>query len=979
MVSMIIVRNSSIVNTDLAISTLLQPPIVRTGLQPHLSQPISSAHKPPTARDIPPVALSNIVHIDNSDFRPYITQVGTLYDALQRARDAEEDLAPWLSKKNSRYDDFSDLLELEGGKTTRRGISRQASLASLASLSPVESPKPKRRTSGQGRRAPQGPTPLNTIPAVYFDDDFHLENPRTFDVVSERSEVVRPTPGSPDEMRPSNGNAVAPRKALATNAILQEKLSWYMDTIEVHLISSISTASSSFFAALGSLRELHSEASESVGRIQDLREELNALDKEMALGGLEIISKRRKRENLKHLSDAVQQLKCIVAAVMRCEALVEGDSIDLALDAIDSLENLISGENSENDAVILDIERQTNLRNLGGATALQGVTSDIDILRSKIGKSYESQFLGALLGDLRHHISSVQVQDILQRWSSASQRSRGHNREPSAFPAYLTLNDDFRRELLGFLKGLHRANYTASATSAYRDCVLKEVKTIIKKPLPSSNDDDNDSMVSVSTVGGRQLSSQDRSHILARNLRALEPASAEEMLLNIYMGVGETLRRLGTQVKVLLDVTSTLGQPIGGGRTMSPPRNSGFAGIDAHVNGTSIEARASAQKIQEEIHQALDMSNLLGQAVDIAQNQIVKVLRVRTEQSISQTPTRFLRYFTLNLLFANECEAVSGRSGTALKTVVNGHIESYIKRMGETQQQELAAGMDADQWNAKDFGDKDSVILSRLLEGSDRDPEAWTAGGRVWLPYDEPTTTVTTNIPPTTTSTKDKTRPATIESDIFILPNSAILCLHGLEPFLELITGIPSLTSDIAASLLSYLQLFNSRCTQLILGAGATRSVGLKNITTKHLALASQALSFISTLIPHIREFVRRHMGSGPAVGTLMGEFDKVRRLYQEHQNNISDKLVDIMAGRAATHVKAMKTIRWDDKKVSSGVNPYMDTLVKETSTLHKVLSRHLPDMTVAMVMDPVFKSYKDQWGKAFGDVVLDTDGGKER
>ncbi|UZP43938.1 hypothetical protein NXS19_011750 [Fusarium pseudograminearum] len=39
-----------------AISTLLQPPIVRTGLQPHTSAPASTAHKPPTARDIPRLA-----------------------------------------------------------------------------------------------------------------------------------------------------------------------------------------------------------------------------------------------------------------------------------------------------------------------------------------------------------------------------------------------------------------------------------------------------------------------------------------------------------------------------------------------------------------------------------------------------------------------------------------------------------------------------------------------------------------------------------------------------------------------------------------------------------------------------------------------------------------------------------------------------------------------------------------------------------
>jgi vacuolar protein sorting-associated protein 54 len=109
-----------------------------------------------------------------------------------------------------------------------------------------------------------------------------------------------------------------------------------------------------------------------------------------------------------------------------------------------------------------------------------------------------------------------------------------------------------------------------------------------------------------------------------------------------------------------------------------------------------------------------------------------------------------------------------------------------------------------------------------------------------------------------------------------------------------------------------------------------------------------------------------------------MGEFDKVRRAYLEHQQSIYDKLVDIMAGRATVHAKAMKAINWEEEG-KDGVNQYMETLTKETSTLHKVLSKHLPEGTVRMIMQPVFKSYKEQWGKAFGDVLLVSEAGHKR
>jgi vacuolar protein sorting-associated protein 54 len=109
-----------------------------------------------------------------------------------------------------------------------------------------------------------------------------------------------------------------------------------------------------------------------------------------------------------------------------------------------------------------------------------------------------------------------------------------------------------------------------------------------------------------------------------------------------------------------------------------------------------------------------------------------------------------------------------------------------------------------------------------------------------------------------------------------------------------------------------------------------------------------------------------------------MGDFDKVKRSYQEHQNNISEKLVDIMTNRASGHVKTMKAINWDAIN-ATGVNQYMEILAKETTTLHKVLNKFLPEPNVLMIMEPVFKSYKDQFGQAVRDVTVETEGGKRR
>jgi hypothetical protein len=55
------------------------------------------------------------------------------------------------------------------------------------------------------------------------------------------------------------------------------------------------------------------------------------------------------------------------------------------------------------------------------------------------------------------------------------------------------------------------------------------------------------------------------------------------------------------------------------------------------------------------------------------------------------------------------------------------------------------------------------------------------------------------------------------------------------------------------------------------------RSAGLKNITAKHLALASQSLSAVMALIPYVRETLRRHLSSKQAV--MLVEFDRLKRV----------------------------------------------------------------------------------------------------
>lgn len=725
-----------------------------------------------------------------------------------------------------------------------------------------------------------------------------------------------------------------------------------MDTVEVHLISAISSASTSFFTALGSLKELQAEATNSIGQIKDLREVLKTLDGAMAVGGLELVNMRRRRENLGRLFFATEQLCEVVEQARTCESLVEEGEVESATAAIEKLEALVDGKVSLSDETA---ERpRIDLRRL---KALEGVSEGIQDLRSRIGKGFEERFRGALLSDLREHVKAVPAKDTLQRWANASFRGKaGHTRTMSTTPAYLKGNEQLRPSLTAALAGLNKAGHSARATTAYREALMREIKGMIRQHLPSSSDDDAESMTSVSTRGGRKLTQQEKSAILARNLRALDAEATEDLLVKIYTSIGEALRRLGYQVKVLLDVTVTI--------DTSPKQE----------DGSSDEKKAGTPALSDEVTQALDMSSLLGQAVDLVHNQVTKVLKVRREENTHLPLSDFLRYFVLNRLFVDECEAVCGRGGDAMKEIVNNQIREFLTVMAEQQKAKISEMLDSDRWDAKDFGAAQNKVLSRVLEGMTSTPKEWTDYTYLWQAEEAGESEA--NGASNGEEPVEKARSAVIDGQKYLLVNASHGALSGIDDFAHLIAAIPQLAPDAATQLLAYLKFFNSRACQLILGAGATKSAGLKNITTKHLALASQTCSFIVALLPYVRELVRRHLPtSTAATSSVLGEFDRVKRLFQDHQTSIHEKLVDIMSSRSAAHVTAFRKVDWNSQTTSKSA----EELCRETSILHRTLSRHVSEVDLRMIMNPIFAQYREDWPKAVREAAVTTAKGRER
>jgi vacuolar protein sorting-associated protein 54 len=449
------------------------------------------------------------------------------------------------------------------------------------------------------------------------------------------------------------------------------------------------------------------------------------------------------------------------------------------------------------------------------------------------------------------------------------------------------------------------------------------------------------------------LTQQEKSSILARNLRALGPEEAAVFFSNVYCNIGEVLRRLHLQIKILLDLTSSL---------------------------EKTSSSAPGFESQEDLTHALDISSLLEEAVENAQSEIVKVLRVRAEQTINLEFDKFLNYFTLNRLFVDECETVSGYTGAAFKVVMNDHFQKFVTQLHEAERQRLAQRMESEKWERVDFGSEDAVILARILQSTTSNPPAWLKYANAAIAgrnAGEQTNEHSAENASITTHHRKGMILAAIEQDTFMIVDSAAFALRGIEQYMILLVSAPNMANLISTAMLDHLKLFNSRTQQLILGAGAKLTAGLTTINAKHLALASQSLSLFIALIPYTRGFVQRRSNTA---SSGMEEFDRLKRAFLEHQSFIYDKLVDIMSSRATTCIRAMEIAEWDEAdEVEKNISPCVEKLVTEVLTLKRVLNKFLPPASAEMIMGRVFVNFKEQFIKIFEVAVVHTDAGQAR
>jgi vacuolar protein sorting-associated protein 54 len=419
---------------------------------------------------------SELRKVGREEFQGYLKEVGEEYDNWVRESR--------LAKEEMEDEEEESLRGDEGGDEMG---------------SPKKQMSKKRRKRKEQEELENLP-PLDQVPSIFFDPSFNLSNPRTFDLVTERIQLTPSSspsltfsPRLASAIHDSADELVIPGLGpttlndLASDQLLQEKLSHFTAVIESHLVREIGLRSSSFFSALSNLQHLHQQGSSALSKIEELKLKLG--DKEggvngTARHGLKILRLQARRRGLERIDESVRAVEEVASALEGVKELVENGEWGDALEVAESIQEAFErsalpaappqlSTSSANSTLSRSSPPNQGL-NLTKLTALRSLPLKLSLIRAQIAKSLEGELISVL-----EHEMDLGIEAGIKRGrrrASASQESSEGGTEENDEGSERT-----KERTRPVVQALVRSEGMDSAVQAWRESVLREIRAMVRE------------------------------------------------------------------------------------------------------------------------------------------------------------------------------------------------------------------------------------------------------------------------------------------------------------------------------------------------------------------------------------------------------------------------------------------------------------------------------------------------------------------
>jgi vacuolar protein sorting-associated protein 54 len=347
--------------------------------------------------------------------------------------------------------------------------------------------------------------------------------------------------------------------------------------------------------------------------------------------------------------------------------------------------------------------------------------------------------------------------------------------------------------------------------------------------------------------------------------------------------------------------------------------------------------------------------NALLAGAELSHKSISEILRLRKDAHSLVSFEEMKRLWDSCLAFTLQVETITGQKAYVLRSALLAQAKAFIERKHESNMSNLAAALDSERWVQYDVSLERQSSLDRLCSG------------RAVLASKESVVGITEK------ESSERSMFAEVEGKKYRVVWSCLLVIEMIMSDIACAAHFQTLATNVVGKVCELLRLFNSRSTVLVLEAGAIQSSArLKSINAKHLALVTQCVGIIRSILPHVRAALMAQLPSKQH--TLLVDLDKIKQEYADHHDKVLNKFVNILGGIVDHNLTPIVAgTDFDSRcKPNSRDNlnveccPFLEGVITNTRKMHQVLVALLPLEDLMDVFSRIFSHLDSQVPKLF-------------
>uniref|UniRef100_A0A6I8NMI4 Vacuolar protein sorting-associated protein 54 n=1 Tax=Ornithorhynchus anatinus TaxID=9258 RepID=A0A6I8NMI4_ORNAN len=750
-------------------------------------------------------------------------------------------------------------------------------------------------------------TDLEQVPKIFMKPDFALEDSLTFNAV---------LPWSHFNTAGGKGN-----RDTASSKLLQEKLSHYLDIVEVNIAHQISLRSEAFFHAMTSQHELQDYLKKTSQAVKMLRDKIAQIDKVMCEGPLRILRLALTRNNCVKVYNKLKLMATVHQTQPTVQVLLSTSEFVGALDLIATTQEVLQQE----------LQGIHSFRHLG--SQLCELEKLIDKMMIAEFSTYAHSDLNRPLEDDCQTLEECVINTVsqIEEIDTEVVVKLADQMRMMNFPQWFDLLNNIFSRLIVFLQRVK--------------ATLNVVRSVVLSVLDKNQ----------RTRELEETSQQNN----ARKDNSVDTEVAylthEGMFISDAFNEGEKVPPVAADTTSQRNASPN-SEPCSSDSVSEPECTTDSSSSKEHATSsltpggvdlmfsedvklTDLELGKLANGIQE----------LLYSASDICHDRAVKFLMARAKDGFLEklNSTEFVALSRLMETFILDTDQICGRKSMSLRGALQSQANKFVNRFHEERKTKLSLLLDNERWKQADVPAEFQDLVDSITDG------------KITLPEKKP-------------GTSEERKPTdflVVEGQQYAVVGTVLLLIRIILEYCQCVDNIPSVTTDMLTRLSDLLKYFNSRSCQLVLGAGALQVVGLKTITTKNLALSSRCLQLIVHYIPTIRAHFEARLQ--PKQYSMLRHFDHITKDYHDHIAEISAKLVAIMDSLFD------KLISKYEVKAPVPSTCFRN-ICKQMAKMHEAIYDLLPEEQTQMLFLRINASYKLHLKRQLAHLNVVNDGGPQ-